>query len=787
MSWFFKHPEWLASETRELSKSSVYKEKHQVIDKLLVSFGLIVIRKAKIQTWPILIVYPESTPYCPPKIYILNCELDRESLEGIAQSEFCDINEHLRDKVEFVYKRHQNPDGSICFLETGDLHSEQAEAVCVRDILNRLCGWLGGKPQPDSREVELFHHFPCATSELHFLLTDIFLNDGAVRGTFFAQQISLFTSILNIDTAYLGVCISGETEAGVSLPPLYLNSMFSEVLPHPIDLLNENNEKVIKALIEGVLLKGFWWDIAEEPQPFQGVGALLEIIGNGCEYLGFNNFLGINFLKEAVKNEQPHVYVGVRFPGRMQNHDWQMFRLVRKAQIEYYANVTWGFDDYKQSLLQNYNVEAIRHEYFTEDYYHRRNAGRVERELLKGKKISFIGCGAIGSEVADSVCKAGVGEALLVDRKLMRPHNPIRHVLGLGTTGTPKSMGLCMDLSFHNPFVSITPVFGDIFNKNVSDYLPDDFVGISSIADDNTEAYLNEQAITFGKTVFYCRALRGGKAGRIFRVIPHKDACKNCLAIYHDCGNQIFPNIEEDAALPEITNECNDPVRPASAADLKLLAGIASRIVLDWLQGKSEEHNHWVWTTEDLDALPMVKDEAGRLQAYNIPPHPECPTCQELSLKELYVQKTAYEFMQAESKDSDDIETGGVLIGQFYPPGRFVVHKATGPGPNATRTPTLFRRDVEYCQAEIDRAAEEMGLEGQYVGEWHYHPSNCNSPSGIDIKSLKEIAIDEKYLTENPIMIIFSKALECAITIHDRSGRCVELPLKIFEDDFAEL
>jgi integrative and conjugative element protein (TIGR02256 family) len=786
MSWFYRHPEWLASETRELSSSSVYKEKLQVINRLLVSFGRIVIRNNKIETWPILIVYPEATPYRAPKIYILKCELDYQSIVVLSQSKFTDLHDHLNNKVEYVYKRHQNADGSVCFLETSDLHSERAEAVCIREILSRLCSWLGGKPQPDSREVELFHHFPNTTSELHFLLTDIFLKEGAVRGTFFAQKISLFTSILDVDKAYLGICISGETEAGVSLAPVYLNSMFSEILPHPVNLLDEGDAKTLKDLDTGILIKGFWWDIDEEIQPFHGVKQFMELIGHGSEDEGVSTFLGGGFLKAYVKKQQQQIYLGTRFPGRMQSHDWQMFRLVRKSPIEYLPNVTWDFNDYKQCLLQNYTIEAVRHEYFTEEYYHRRNSGRVERGLLKSKKISFLGCGAIGSEVADCICKAGVGAAMLVDPKLMRPHNPIRHVLGLGTTGTPKSIGLWMDLSLHNPFVSIKPLVVDIFDNDINEYVPDDFVGFSSMADDNTEAYLNEQAIALGKTIFYCRALRGGKTGRIFRVIPHEDACKNCLTIYFTRGSSLFPRIEEDPELPEITNECNDPVRPASAADLKVLAGIASKLLLDWLQGKDKDNNHWVWTTDSLDTIQLDVAEYGRVQSYNIPPHPECPVCQELSLKEIYVQKSAYEFMKAESKSSDDIETGGVLVGQYSPPGKYVIHKATGPGPKAIRTSTLFRRDVEYCQGEIDRAAEVWGLKGQYVGEWHYHTSNSNSPSGTDIKSLKEIAGDEKYLIDHPIMIIFSNASECAITIHDRTGRCVKLPVNVFDDNLSE-
>jgi len=786
MSWFFRHPEWLLSETRELSNSSIYKENQQIIGRLLVSTGRIVVRKNQIQSWPILVVYPEASPFKLPIVYILRRDLDPKILETIAHSNSSDIHRHLSDKVEFIYKRHQNRDGSVCFLETGDLHSERAETVGIREILSRLYGWIGGKPQPDSHEVELYYHFPNVTSELHLLLTDIFFAEDVARGTFFAQQISLLTSAVNTDKAYLGVCVSGETETGVSLVPRYLHSMFSEALPPLYNLLKEDDEKVIKSLAEGELLKGFWWNISEEPQPFQGVRSLMKTIGNGDDDEGLDAFIKVGFLREFIKKEHQYIYIGIRFPGRLQNYDWQIFRLVRKSPIEYYANVTWDVDDYKQSILQNYTFEAIRHEYFTEKYYHKRNSGRAERSLLKSKKVAFIGCGAIGSEVADSVCKAGIGAATLLDRKLMRPHNPIRHVLGLGMTGNPKSFGLWMDLAFHNPFVSLIPIFGDIFDKNINEYIPDDYIGFSSIADDNTEAYLNEKAISFGKTIFYCRALRGGKSGRVFRVIPHEDACKNCLSIYHETGSSSFPRIEEDSMLPEITNECNDPVRPASAADLKLLSGIASRILLGWLQGNNEGCNHWVWTTDSLDTLQLQEGEVGRLQSYRIPPHPACPVCQELALKEILVHRAAHEFMKKKSKVSGDRETGGILIGQFVPPGKFVVHEATGPGPKAIRTPTLFRRDVDYCQAIIDRAAEEYGLRGQYVGEWHYHTSNCNAPSGTDIKSLKEIAEDENYLTENPIMIIFSTNLECAITIHDRTGRCVELPLKIIDDTTLE-
>lgn len=779
MSWYYQHPEWLYQEARELSSSSLYWEEHQRIGKLLVSSGRIVIRKENIRSWPVLIVYPEATPYKPPKVFILKDDLEIETVEKISRSPFNQVDKFVLGKVEYIYKRHQNADGSICFIETGDLHSEHAEACNIREILGRISGWLAGKHQKDSREVELFYHFPKRALGLHFLLTDLFFVSGPVRGTFFAQKLSAFFA----DKAYLGIMLVGDNEAGVSIPPVYHRSMLSEILPPMVDLLKEDDGKLSKDLKEEKLIRGYWWDINEEPQPFEDVRSLMQYIGNGDEDRGIAAALRVRPICSSLKKLEDKIYVGLRFPGRRQEKDWQIFRIVLKGEKGYIPNPIWGDEDSRSALLSNYSLEAVRQEYFTEEHYHMRNRGRAERSVLKDHAVSMLGCGAIGSEVADAVCKAGLGRIRLVDRKDFKPHNAIRHVLGLEKTGCNKAFGMRFEMGFHNPFVEIDYITTDIYNEQIDEYIPEGFVGFSSIADDNTEAYLNEQAVPIGRTVFYCRALRGGKAARMFRVVPHEDACKNCLALYHAEGNTLFPMIEEDPDLPEITNECNDPVRAGSAADLKIVAGIASRILVDQFQEGHRGKNHWIWSTEPLAVLPLGEDEEGIIRSSFIPPHPDCPVCQRLEEKKIVVKKDAYDFMKRESANSKDEETGGVLIGYRTPQGRFVVWKATGPGPKAVRTRTLFRRDVEYCQKEIDRAAAEHGSKGQYVGEWHYHSVDDNTPSGIDIRSLKEIAEQENYLVEHPVMVIFSASLECAITIHDKTGRCVKLPLNIFEGD----
>ena len=53
------------------------------------------------------------------------------------------------------------------------------------------------------------------------------------------------------------------------------------------------------------------------------------------------------------------------------------------------------------------------------------------------------------------------------------------------------------------------------------------------------------------------------------------------------------------------------------------------------------------------------------------------------------------------------------------------------------------------CYAMSQSVTRKLGL-----GEWHYHPSGGNEPSGLDIKSLTEIAAQNEYRTDKPIMIL---------------------------------
>jgi integrative and conjugative element protein (TIGR02256 family) len=788
MKWFKKHPDYLREEARELRSNSNYKEKASFRENLLVSCGEIIVRSTETKKYPILIVYPESTPYSLPAVYLLYDLLSEEEVETISKMDFSNVAAHIKDKIRFYNRRHQGSEGTLCLVESDSLYSESAEVFPIRQVIDRVRHWLSGlntgRLPPDSPEVELFAHFKNKDRSVEFLLPEMSYDDNLVEGILYAA----LTTAPIFKRTYIGVTIYGKNRAGiVELPKVYENKqhLLHIIGPQLKDILTTEISRFESAINyqikDGTISKIVWFEITCEPEPFEHIEELAFYIGEKDIEAGYRRIF--DWLGSDLKNLDV-LYLGIRFPGRTSLKEWQIFILRKKD------GFVPLFDDSiesKKEMINNCNLSAVYSEAFTESNYHKRNSQRADRDIFKSKRVTIIGCGALGSEVADDLAKAGVGRLHLVDKELFRAHNSIRHLVSIDKMGLPKALVTRESLILHNPFVTVTPeirldaqgksitdilitvlvdFLTDILTKNINEYLLEESIGISTIADNNVERYLNEQAIIYNKTIFYARALRGGKTARIFRVIPGKDACMNCLAYYCQDKDGRFINIPEDETLPTIANECNNPIRPASAADLKIISSIASRLIIDYLQKGEDDKNHWIFTTEKLEGIDYNEQFPYVLYSSSLLPHPNCIYCKKENPVKVLASKEVLEFMQLERAKDTNLETGGILLGYKNDRGDIVVTLASEPGPKAIKESTKFERDPEYCQRIIDDNYEKYGDKSLYVGEWHYHSNGDNKPSNVDLLSLSDISKQKEYLLDKPIMIILSNTGEASCTVH---------------------
>lgn len=71
-------------------------------------------------------------------------------------------------------------------------------------------------------------------------------------------------------------------------------------------------------------------------------------------------------------------------------------------------------------------------------------------------KIGVVGCGSLGSKIAASLCRSGIGAFLLIDEDIFFPHNVVRNELTLTDTGAHKSVSLKNRLLEINPLCDVT-------------------------------------------------------------------------------------------------------------------------------------------------------------------------------------------------------------------------------------------------------------------------------------------------------------------------------------------
>lgn len=773
MNWKARHQDWYISEVSQLETNSIYNQRYRSFEKWLVSCGEIIIRKRSVKKYPILIVYPESTPYNPPQIYMLNELLTKIEVETISKN-----IKHLADilsyKKNILYHRHQMSNGSVCFIEYDNLYNDSAQIFTINDILIRVKQWLIGIENNeipyDNIEVEFYQHFPIKNKEINVLLPEVFYNKTFVKGEFYLYKYPGVHG--NKNNTYFGVQIIGENNEGVSLPPQHDHLFSNLTLQTPSEFVKifVDESKMNEEREKGALIVGSWWDISVEPQPFKDSTELLKLLkGDNIDEALELIFKSKVF--EYMKKYEENIFIGFRFLNRRKELEWVIIELNKIGSDPFLL-----FPDKSQVslILSNYIVRAIRTHKFSDNVHHLRNYQRAKRDVLQTKQVSVIGCGALGSEIADCLGKAGIGTFTLVDNQLIEPNNSIRHLCGLNDLYVQKTVGVMLKLLEHNPFIKFNDIsfnYIDVEQEDINIYIQNNGVGISTIADDNVESYLNEQAVINNKNVFYSRVMRGGKTARIFRVIPGLDACFRCLSEYRKDDDKLFPDIPIDDDFPTIINECNNPIRPASAIDIKLAASIAAGILLEYLQKDSKAYNHWIYSSEENGDIKLEDNHHMVVDRRYIPPHKNCPLCNITSKTEIRILIKEFEFMKKEVEKSGDIETGGILIGFKGKNNVVYICRATGPGPKAVRRDNWFERDVEYCQNILCEEYAKYGEKCLYVGEWHYHPTGSNRPSNRDLISLTEISESENYLVMEPVMIIFSRNMEVSCTVHPAGKR----------------
>ena len=196
--------------------------------------------------------------------------------------------------------------------------------------------------------------------------------------------------------------------------------------------------------------------------------------------------------------------------------------------------------------------------------------GEDGQRNLSQSRVLLCGCGALGTVLAETMVRAGVGFVRLVDRDFVEISNLQRQVLfdeNDVESHLPKAIAGANKLRKINSNVTIEPTVADVDYTNIRE-LTD---GVDLILDgtDNFEIrfLINDASLETGIPWIYAGCI--GSHGQTMTVIPNETACLRCLI-----ENVPEPGSTETCDTAGILGPTVNVIASLQAANaIKLLAG----------------------------------------------------------------------------------------------------------------------------------------------------------------------------------------------------------------------
>lgn len=155
--------------------------------------------------------------------------------------------------------------------------------------------------------------------------------------------------------------------------------------------------------------------------------------------------------------------------------------------------------------------------------------GKKGQKKLQKSSIAIVGIGALGSNSAELLARAGVGNILLIDRDVVELSNLQRQRLFDETDiGKPKALAAKERLNKINSDVKINIFIDDLNFENISKILKGK-IGLILDCTDNLETrfLINDFSIKNNTPFIYSSAV--GSKGYVFNIIPGKTPCLRCF------------------------------------------------------------------------------------------------------------------------------------------------------------------------------------------------------------------------------------------------------------------
>jgi adenylyltransferase/sulfurtransferase len=156
--------------------------------------------------------------------------------------------------------------------------------------------------------------------------------------------------------------------------------------------------------------------------------------------------------------------------------------------------------------------------------------GTAGQKKIMASRVTLCGVGALGTVLANTLVRAGVGFVRVVDRDFVEPSNLQRQVLfdeSDVANNLPKAEAAAAKLRAINSSVEIESVVADINRTNIEDLCKDADLILDGTDNFEVRYTINDVAVKLNKPWVYGGAV--GTEGMTMTIIPGETPCLRCV------------------------------------------------------------------------------------------------------------------------------------------------------------------------------------------------------------------------------------------------------------------
>jgi adenylyltransferase/sulfurtransferase len=228
-----------------------------------------------------------------------------------------------------------------------------------------------------------------------------------------------------------------------------------------------------------------------------------------------------------------------------------------------------------------------------------------QRRLVQSR-VLLCGCGALGSVLANTLVRAGVGYVRLVDRDFLEWNNLQRQVLYDEQdvrSGLPKAVAAEAKLRKINSQVQIEAIVADVAPANIQRLLDDVDLILDGTDNFETRFLLNDASARWQIPWVYGGCI--GSEGQTMTILPGQTPCLRCLM--------------QDAPPPGTTATCDSA--GILGPIVNVIASLQACEAIKILSGHPEA------ISRDLQVFDLWENRVRQVNLDSLKDAVDCPTC----------------------------------------------------------------------------------------------------------------------------------------------------------------